>query len=300
MTYRPGLEQLLVLLPPSAAYYQAERPVNNPTGQVVGDFRVAVEDPPACTVGFLPASQWRSPADTTVIDTPDGLYCKLPQDSPIAVRGARNLPCMGHPGKRAPTVAICDSDKPFEPLAMRQHALGPPPFDPNLVAQGIPLDDRVPGERPIFAPIEGTPIPPSVAPQMAPVAVPGADTESTPMPNGVPTNPLIPSALQAPPSAGAGPAAAPTDQMPDPLLPAAGEPALSPAAPVAPPPPPGDDAPGVAPSAYHGATSANPPVAVAEYDPRTGRYLAPDGQIRKQANLVKSGPESWKDLVLQS
>jgi len=135
---------------------------------------------------------------------------------------------------------------------------------------------------------------------MAPVAVPGADTESTPMPNGVPTNPLIPSALQAPPSAGAGSAAAPTDQMPNPMLPAAGEPALSPAAPVAPPPPLGDDVPGVAPSAYHGATSANPPVAVAEYDPRTGRYLAPDGQIRKQANLVKSGPESWKDLVLQS
>ena len=51
------------------------------------------------------------------------------------VRGARNYPCMGHPGKRAPTVEICDSDKPYEPLAMRQHALGPYPLDPNLVAQ---------------------------------------------------------------------------------------------------------------------------------------------------------------------
>jgi len=41
-------------------------------------------------------------------------------------------------------------------------------------------------------------------------------------------------------------------------------------------------------------------VAVAQYDPRTGRYLAPDGQMLKQSNLVKVGPKSWKDLVLQS
>ena len=73
----------------------------------------------------------------------DGLYCKLPQDSPIGVRGARNYPCMGHPGKRAPTVEICNSDKPYEPLAMRQHVLGPYPLDPNLLAQGIPPDDRM-------------------------------------------------------------------------------------------------------------------------------------------------------------
>lgn len=178
VTYRPGLEQLLVLLPPSAAYFQAERPINNAAGQVVGDFRVAVDDPPACTVGFLPPTEWRSPADTTVIDTPDGLFCKLPQDSPIAVRGARNYPCMGHPGKRAPTVEICDSDQEFTPLAMRQHALGPEPFDPNLVAQGVPLDGGVPGERNLTAPVEGTPLPPGVAPpppdSAPPHAIPGA------------------------------------------------------------------------------------------------------------------------------
>ena len=74
-------------------------------------------DPPPCTVGFLPPSQWRSPADTTTIDTPDGLYCKLPQDSPIAVRGARNYPCMGHPGKRAPTVELCNDPEGFKPMA---------------------------------------------------------------------------------------------------------------------------------------------------------------------------------------
>ena len=142
-------------------------PTNNPTGIALSDFGISIADPPVCTVGFLPPSQWRSPADETVIDTPDGLYCKLPQDSPISVRGARNAPCMEHPGKRAPTVEICNSDKEYQPLAMRQHATGPYPFDPNLVAQGIPVDSRVDeGER-LYAPIEGTP-PPNVVPPPEP------------------------------------------------------------------------------------------------------------------------------------
>ncbi|MGE2730622.1 MCE family protein [Mycolicibacterium vaccae] len=163
VTYRPGLEQLLVLLPPATAFYQASVGGNNATGQALGDFRISVDDPPACTVGFLPPSAWRSPADTTTIDTPDGLYCKLPQDSPIAVRGVRNLPCMDAPGKRAPTVELCKSSRGFQPLAARQHALGPAPFDPNLVGQGMPPDTRVTGDERIFTPPEGTPPPPPLA-----------------------------------------------------------------------------------------------------------------------------------------
>jgi hypothetical protein len=164
VTYLPSLEQLLVLVPPFFADLQAIAPDNNATGLPLGNFRIQMNDPPACTVGFLPPSQWRSPADTTTVDTPDGLYCKLPQDSPILVRGARNLPCMGHPGKRAPTVEICDSDKPYQPLAMRQHVLGPTPFDPNLIAQGVPPDERIDPGQGIFAPIEGTPPPAGAAP----------------------------------------------------------------------------------------------------------------------------------------
>jgi len=159
VTYRPGLQQLLVLLPPAVSYYQGEAGGNNPTGKPVGDFRISVDDPPACTVGFLPPSAWRSPAETDTVDTPDGLYCKLPQDSPIAVRGARNYPCMGVPGKYAPTVQECHGDKPFEPLAMRQHATGPYTFDPNLLAQGVPPDSRVLPDENTFA----TAPPPPVA-----------------------------------------------------------------------------------------------------------------------------------------
>lgn len=157
--YRPSLEQVLVLLPPFVGNVQASAPHNNPTGIPLGDFRVQLGDAPPCTVGFLPPSQWRSPADLTTVDTPDGVYCKLPQDSPIEVRGARNTPCMAVPGKRAPTVQECYSDQPFRPLAMRQHALGPYPIDPNLIANGVPPDDRVDVNDKLFGPLLGTPPP---------------------------------------------------------------------------------------------------------------------------------------------
>jgi hypothetical protein len=117
---------------------------------------------------------------------------------------------MGHPGKRAPTVEICNSDRSYEPLAMRQHALGPSPFDPNLISQGIPPDDRTDFSEHIFAPVEGTP-----------------------------------------PPAGAPPPTAP------------------------------------------------PPVSVTTYDPRTGRYMAPDGTMHEQPSLVTPHhPKSWQDLLM--
>lgn len=174
VTYHPGIKQLLVMLPPLVAMYQAAVGDNNATGIPVGDFRISVDDPPACTVGFLPPSQRRNPADTTTIDTPDGMYCKLPQDSPISVRGVRNTPCMDKPGKYAPTVAICKSDKPYQPLAARQHTLGPTPFDPNLVGQGVPVDGRVDENDQILGPIEGTPPPPAAPPAPAPPPAPAS------------------------------------------------------------------------------------------------------------------------------
>jgi virulence factor Mce-like protein len=185
VTYNPSLEQILVLLP---AYIAAQDsfalPQNNPTGWPLADFTITASDPPPCTAGFLPPSEWRSPAATDIPDTPDGLYCKLPQDSPISVRGARNYPCMGKPGKRAPTVEICDSDQPYEPLSIREHTLGPYPIDPNLIAQGIPPDGRVNPDRNIYGPLDGTPMPvpaPPAAPSAAPSAYRGPDQQRPPM-----------------------------------------------------------------------------------------------------------------------
>lgn len=161
VTYHPSIEQLLVLLPPYLAATQSYgSSLNNPTGMALSEFSLTLGDPPACSVGFLPPSSWRSPADLSDVDTPDGLYCKLPQDSGIGVRGARNYPCIAQPGKRAPTVEICESDRPFEPLAMRQHVTGPYPIDPSLLAQGVPPDDRITLGEQIFGPVEGTPMPP--------------------------------------------------------------------------------------------------------------------------------------------
>jgi virulence factor Mce-like protein len=171
VTYNPSLRQLLVLLPPYVAGFGSLSQLNNPIGLSFGAFSLMNGDPPPCTVGFLPPSQWRSPADETVIDTPDNLYCKLPQDSPIAIRGVRNNPCMGHPEKRAPTVEICNSDRPYEPQAMRQHVLGPYPFDPNLIAQGVPPDDRVSLDENTYAPVEGTSMPPPAPPDISAGAV---------------------------------------------------------------------------------------------------------------------------------
>jgi hypothetical protein len=140
----------------------------------------------------------------------------LPQDSPIAVRGVRNDPCMGHPGKRAPTVEICNSDKPYEPLAMHQHVFGPVPFDPNLISQGVPPDYRVNLNGNTYAPVEGTPLPSG--------------------------------ATAAPPAVEQAPA---------------------------------------------------PPVAATNYDPRTGRYVGPDGNVYQQNDLAPNptSSEDWQALL---
>jgi hypothetical protein len=292
VTYNPSLEQLLVMLPAVVAAQQSfGLPTNNSTGlPQAGDFAFTISDPPSCTVGFLPPSQWRNPADVTTIDTPDNLYCKLPQDSPLAVRGARNYPCMGHPGKRAPTVELCDDPKGFQPLAMREHATGPYAFDPNLIAQGVPPDDRVDFNDRIFAPIEGTPLPPGA------------------MPGGTPTDPLAamgpppPSAPPLPPPPpGNSLNGQPIPPVEAPLAPAAGDVPPMPQGPApgpVPAPPTDSGAVPAAPSAFSGTDSGGPSVAITTYDPRTGRYVTPDGQVQQLTNVGSSAePKSWKDLL---
>ncbi|MFD6857930.1 MlaD family protein [Rhodococcus sp. NPDC060090] len=105
--YRLSLEQMLVLFPSimastqSAALPNADNPVQNTF------FVNSYNDPPPCIEGFLPPEQRRSPTELDVPETPPDLYCKLPADSPIAVRGARNMPCIEYPGRRAATVQLC-------------------------------------------------------------------------------------------------------------------------------------------------------------------------------------------------
>ena len=69
-----------------------------------------------------------------------------------------------------------------------------------------------------------------------------------------------------------------------------------------PAPPAGDGAVPAAPSALRGNNSAGsggsagPSVAITTYDPQTGRYLAPDGQLQQVTNAAAT-PKSWKDLL---
>ena len=246
VTYNPSLEQLLVLLPPYIAGYGSSAPLNNPTGLALGAFTLTNGDPAPCMVGFLPPSEWRSPADETVIDTPDNMFCKLPQDSPISVRGVRNAPCMEHPGKRAPTVEICNSDRPYEPLAIREHVLGPVPFDPSMVAQGIPPDSRAEPNEQTFAPVEGTPLPPGAVPSGSPPGPPEPGSRNLP--------PTVPSPEVSPPAM---------------------------------------------PNSFSGnASTHGMSVAVANYDPRTGRYIGSDGKVYAQTDLQQSvEPTAWTDLL---
>lgn len=296
VTYNPSLEQLLVVFPNALSAQQAfGLGKNNPTGLAISDFSLTISDPVPCTVGFLPPSQWRSPADTTVIDTPDDLYCKLPQDSPIGVRGARNYPCMGHPGKRAPTVELCNDPEGFRPIALRPHSTGPYPFDPNIIAQGFAVDDRIDFQERIYAPLEGTPLPPGA------------------VPSGTP--PGVPNPLYAPISPGPAAAAPPPPPPPSPLplpppppgnsvngvpIPAAPAGAVAPA-PGAPQPtevPHGGGVP-AAPSAFSGNESDDgPSVAMVPYDPNTGQFVTPDGQVQTLTNVAAGHtPKSWKDLL---
>ena len=312
VTYHPSIEQLLVLLPPGVAVEVAATGENHPDGRAYGDFAATVDDPPICTVGFMPPNTWRSPDDLTDIDTPDGLYCKLPQDSPIAVRGARNYPCMGHPGKRAPTVEICNSDKPFMPLAMRQHTLGPYPLDPNLLSQGVPPDDRITTNDRIFGPVQGTPLPPGAVPRGAPAgprgespppgtvgaAVPPVPSSgpmsrmSAEIPSIAPLDVPAPAERPAPPPA--APAPPPDAPAPPPDAPAPpGPPDLAPADTA------GGGGPQAAPSSFGAkASKPVPSVAVAKYDPHTGRYVGPDGKLYQQSDLVAAkAPKTWKDML---
>ena len=56
--------------------------------------------------------------------------------------------------------------------------------------------------------------------------------------------------------------------------------------------------PQAAPSSFGGkATKSIPSVAVAPYDPRTGRYVAPDGKLYQQSDLATATtPKKWQDL----
>lgn len=207
VTYRADLEQILVLLPQGVAIHQATSVPNRNTKQPYRgaylSFNLNLNIPPPCTTGFLPAQQRRPPAEVDSPPRPEAdLYCRVPQDAMFGVRGARNLPCETRPGKRAPTVKMCESDENYVPLNDGYNWKG----DPNGTLTGQDIPQQPPASAPSDASPGGANLPP---------------------PNG-------------------------------------------------------------------------PPVAIAQYDPATGTYVGPDGQVYTQADVAQKAPkeQTWQNMLI--
>lgn len=164
VTYQPALEQLLVLLPQGTATTQATGTANRHTKQdykgAYLNFNLNLNLPPPCTTGFLPPQQQRVASLEDYPDRPAGdLYCRVPQDSAFNVRGARNLPCITVPGKRAPSVAMCESNENYVPLNDGYNWKG----DPNATMSGQAIPQLRPGTPPAETAPAPAPAPPPVA-----------------------------------------------------------------------------------------------------------------------------------------
>lgn len=159
ITYQPNIEQLLVLYPANIANLQGSVLANAHQNRYSGGnmtLNLNTNLPPPCLTGYLPPQQVRTPTEVDAPDRPPGdLYCRVPQDSPWHVRGARNIPCETKPGKRAPTVKMCESDDVYVPLNDGNNWKG----DPNatLSGQAVPqvmthVDAPAPASPPQQAP----------------------------------------------------------------------------------------------------------------------------------------------------
>ncbi|WP_319449551.1 MULTISPECIES: MlaD family protein [unclassified Mycobacterium] len=149
VTYRSDIEQLLVLFPQGTAVMSAIALPNADTKQaykgIYLDFNLNLNTPPPCNTGFLPVQQQRSPSDQDAPDRTKGeLYCRVPQDSPLNVRGVRNIPCENDPAKRAPTAEMCESDEHYVPLNDGNNWKG----DPNATLSGQAVPQFPPGVTP--------------------------------------------------------------------------------------------------------------------------------------------------------
>jgi phospholipid/cholesterol/gamma-HCH transport system substrate-binding protein len=162
LTYQNDIEQLLVVFPMAINAEQAGIMGNLNTKQAYHgqylSFNLNLNLPPPCLTGFLPAQEQRIP---TFEDYPQraagDLYCRVPQDSWLNVRGARNTPCETVPGKRAPTVKMCESREQYVPLNEGANWKG----DPNATLSGQGIPQLPPGTPPAGAP------PPAAEPPIA-------------------------------------------------------------------------------------------------------------------------------------
>jgi phospholipid/cholesterol/gamma-HCH transport system substrate-binding protein len=166
VTYQPAIEQLLVLIPQGVQMLHAIVMANKDTNQdykgAYLDFNLNLGLPRPCNTGFLPAQQRRTANFEDYPERAAGdLYCRVPQDSIWNVRGARNYPCITRPGKRAPTVKMCESDEQYVPLNEGFNWKG----DPNATLSGQDIPQLPPDAAP----------PPIAPPAPAPLPIAAAE-----------------------------------------------------------------------------------------------------------------------------
>lgn len=313
--YHRSIEQALVIFPALQAALltvSGQLPLEEGGKQ---DFKISVNDPPPCNTGFLPPTAIRSPGDTTLRELPTDMYCKVAQNDPTVVRGARNYPCQEFPGKRAPTIQLCRDPKGYVPL-------GSSPWRGPPVPIGTPMDvreDDTPEDgRNILPPNKFPYIPPEadpdpgypVAPGMVP---PGVQTGPGPAPHQ--PWPYIPPPNNngpPPPATAWIPPAPYPDAWPPPAVPpgwATNPPPVfagpyDQAAAPAPPPPAPPPPPAELPPAELLPPSANPPqasgAAYATYDQHTGVFVDPAGGtgVFAPGDANMRPQETWLDLML--
>lgn len=283
--YHKSIEQSLVIFPAliSALLTVAGGVPIDEGGKL--DFKVDLGDPPTCNVGFIPATEIRSPGDETVRDLPTDLYCKTAQNDPAVVRGARNYPCMEYPGKRAPTVQLCRDPVGYVPIGSNPWR-GPP------IPYGTPVEDP----RNLLPPNKVPMIPPEADYDPGPPVVqlpPGVQPGPGPAPNA-------PFPLPVPPNNNAPPPPLPFQAPPDQIAPPYGRPA--------PPPPPGAPVPAPAapvPTVPGTPLPAEAPMpqasgpAYATYD-QDGTFIDPAGDkgVLAAGDSKLAPAENWVDLML--
>ena len=297
--YNRSIEQALVIFP---ALMSALITVGGGVPADEGgklDFKLDLGDPPPCSTGFLPPQFIRPPADQTLRDLPKDMYCKVPQNDPSAVRGARNYPCQEFPGKRAPTVQLCRDPRGYVPIGNNPWR-GPP------VPAGTPIDDgrnilppnKYPYISPEADPDPGYPVPPGAVPpgvQPGPGPAPNQPWPVPPPPND--NGPPPPHTAWVPPAPYPDAWPAPANPQPPPLSPGPYPPVVPPPGP-APAPPPAVN-PGALPPA-----DVTPPgvngVSYSTYDQHSGTFVDAKGNAAVYApgadNLRPQ--ENWVDLML--
>jgi len=280
--YNKSIEQSLVLLP---ALFAA---IVTVAGSAPGDegakldFKIDVGDPPPCFTGFLPPSLQRTPADETLRDLPPDMYCKVPQNDPSVVRGARNYPCQEYPGKRAPTIQLCRDPRGYVPMGSNPWR-GPP------IPPGTPVTDG----RNIFPPNKYPFIPPEADPEPGPPVVGPMPPGMVPGPGPAPHQPW-----PVPPPPNSGPAPPPFTAWIPPAPYPPQPPMLPYPAEIPPPPPPvGIGAP---PGPPPGPVPLASGPAYATYDQNNGAFVDPAGGTGIFAPGISgaSSAENWVDLML--